>query len=412
MLDLKLIRTQPDVIRELCKRRHATVDFDKLLETDERTRALTAQIDTLRSKRKGGGGKPANADEAREAAIALRNEIGALEEELRVTKDERDRLLSWVPNLLADDTPIGASDADNVEIKRWGDQPKADFEFKTHEVIGQRLGIIDEERGVKVAGAGYSYWLGDGARLTWGLFSLALDYLTQRGFKQMFTPVVAKTHTLFGTGYLPYFSDQIYKIEGEDLNLIGTSEQTLVGYHSDEIIAPEKLPLMYTAFTPCFRTESGSYGRESRGMFRQHQFHKVEQIVFCEPQTSEEWLQKCLENAEGILKLLEIPYRVVRVCDGDMGAPGYKKYDVEAWFAGFGAYRETHSITNLLDFQSRRLNIRSKQGGNTFHPHTISATMITDRALLAMLELNQQADGSVRVPEALRGFVGGRTQIG
>lgn len=412
MLDLKLIRTQPDVIRELCKRRHATVDFDKLLETDERTRALTAQLDTLRSKRKGGGGKPANADEAREAAIALRNEIGALEEELRITKDERDRLLSWVPNLLAEDTPIGASDADNVEIKRWGDQPKADFEFKTHEVIGQKLGIIDEERGVKVAGAGYSYWLGDGARLTWGLFSLALDYLTQRGFKQMFTPVVAKAHTLFGTGYLPYFSDQIYKIEGEDLNLIGTSEQTLVGYHCDEIIAPERLPLLYTAFTPCFRTESGSYGRESRGMFRQHQFHKVEQIVFCEPQTSEEWLQKCLENAEGILKLLEIPYRVVRVCDGDMGAPGYKKYDVEAWFAGFGAYRETHSITNLLDFQARRLNIRAKQGGNTFHPHTISATMITDRALLAMLELNQQADGSVRVPEALRPFVGGRTQIG
>jgi seryl-tRNA synthetase len=168
---------------------------------------------------------------------------------------------------------------------------------------------------------------------------------------------------------------------------------------------------LYTAFTPCFRTEAGSYGRETRGLFRQHQFHKVEQIVFCEPQTSEEWLQKCLENAEGILQVLEIPYRVVRVCDGDLGAPGYKKYDVEAWFPGFGSYRETHSITNLLDFQTRRLNIRSKQAGNAFHPNTISATMITDRALLALLENNQQADGSVRVPEALRPFVDGRAEI-
>lgn len=410
MLDLKLIRTQPEMVRELCRRRHATVDFDKLLEADERTRALTAQLDGLRSKRKGGG--PQSGDAAREAAIALRNEVAALEEELRVAKTERDRLWSWVPNLLAEDTPVGAGAEENVQLKTWGEKPKFDFAAKTHEVIGQKLGIIDEERGTKVAGAGYSYWLGDGARLTWGLFSLALDYLAKRGFRQMFTPVVAKTNTLFGTGYLPYFSDQIYKIEGEDLNLIGTSEQTLVGYHSDEILPPERLPLLYTAFTPCFRTESGSYGRETKGLFRQHQFHKVEQIVFCEPSTSEEWLQKCLENAEGILKLLEIPYRVVRVCDGDMGAPGYKKYDVEAWFAGFGSYRETHSITNLLDFQSRRLNIRCKKDGATFHPHTISATMITDRALLALLEHNQQADGSVRVPEALRSFVDGRDVIG
>jgi len=416
MLDLRLIRTQPEMIRELCRRRHAAVDFDKLVQEDERARALTAQVDALRQKRKGGGasGGPASGGtpEAREAAVALRNEIAVLEEELRIAKAERDRLWSWVPNLLADDTPVGTSDKDNLEIKRWGNLPKVDFELKTHEVIGQNLGVIDEERGTKVAGAGYSYWVGDGARLTWGLFSLALEYLAKRGFRQMFTPVVARANTLFGTGYLPFFSDQIYKIEGEDLNLIGTSEQTLVAYHTDEIIAPEKLPLLYTAFTPCFRTEAGSYGRETRGLFRQHQFHKVEQIVFCEPQTSEEWLQKCLENAEGILKLLEIPYRVVRVCDGDLGAPGYKKYDVEAWFPGFGSYRETHSITNLLDFQTRRLNIRSKQAGNTFHPHTISATMITDRALLALLENNQQADGSVRVPEALRPFVDGRAEIG
>jgi seryl-tRNA synthetase len=408
MLDLKLIRTQPDAVRELIRRRHAPVDFDKLIQLDERVRALTAQVDSLRQKRKGGA---ASAPDAREAAIALRNEISGVEEELRVAKAERDRLWSWMPNLLPDDTPAGENDKDNVEIKRWGDLPTANFELKTHEVLGRELGVIDEERGTKVAGAGFSYWVGDGARLTWGIFSLALDYLAKRGFRQMFTPVVARQNTLFGTGYLPFFADQIYRIDGEDLNLIGTSEQTLVAYHTDEIVPFEKLPMLYTAFTPCFRTEAGSYGRETRGLFRQHQFHKVEQIVFCDPAASEEWLQKCLENAEGILKMLQIPYRVVRVCDGDLGAPGYKKYDVEGWFAGFGSYRETHSITNLTDFQTRRLNIRSKQSGNMIHPHTISATMITDRAMLALLENNQQADGSVKVPEALRPFIDGRAEM-
>ncbi len=185
----------------------------------------------------------------------------------------------------------------------------------------------------------------------------------------------------------------------------------MVGYHMDEILAPEKLPQQYTAFTPCFRTEAGSYGRETRGLFRQHQFHKVEQIVFCDPASSEEWLQKTVDNATGILQLLEIPYRVVRVCDGDLGAPGYKKFDIEGWFAGFGSYRETHSCTNLTDFQTRRLNIRCKGAGGNYNPHTISSTMITDRALLALLENNQQADGSIRVPEALRPYVDGRSEI-
>jgi seryl-tRNA synthetase len=406
VLDIKLIRTQPENIRELCKRRGSPVDFDKLLALDERVRALTARIDTLRSQRKGGA-----SEAAREAAVALRNQVAELETELRDAKAQRDELWSWVPNLLAEDTPTGQDDSGNVPIRFWGAPVKSNFEMKTHEVIGERLGIIDEERGAKVAGAGFSYWVGDGARLAWGLFSIALDELMRQGFVQMFTPVVARTRTLFGTGYLPFFSNQIYKIEGEDLNLIGTSEQTLVAYHLDEIVAADRLPLRYTAFSPCFRTEAGAAGRETRGLFRQHQFHKVEQIVFCQPTESEQWLEQCLANAEAILQKLDVPYRVVRVCDGDLGAPGYKKYDVEAWFAGYGGYRETHSITNLTDYQTRRLNVRSKQDKNTFHPHTISATMITDRALLAILENNQQADGGVTVPNALRGYIDGRSAI-
>ena len=311
MLDLKLIRTQPEMIRALIKRRKSTADLDKLLAADERTRSLTAELDTLRSKRKGGG--PQNAEQAREAAVVLRGEIANLEEELRIAKSDRDSQVNLLPNLFPDDTPVGESDKDNVELAHWGEKPKFDFEPKTHEVVGHKLGVIDEERGTKVAGSGFYYLVGDAARMAWGMYTLALDYLAQRGFKQMFTPVLARENTLFGTGYLPFFADQIYRVSspsapppGDDLNLIGTSEQTLVAYHTDEIVAPEKLPLLYTAFTPCFRTESGSYGRETRGLFRQHQFHKVEQIVFCKPEESDAWLTKTRENAEGILQLLGI----------------------------------------------------------------------------------------------------------
>jgi seryl-tRNA synthetase len=214
------------------------------------------------------------------------------------------------------------------------------------------------------------------------------------------------TH-LYGTGYLPFFSDQTYLIQGEDLALIGTSEQTLVGYHTDETLEAESLPLRYTAYTPCFRTEAGSYGKESRGIFRVHQFHKVEQIIFCLPEDSPACHEECLVNEEYLLQQLGIPYRVVNVCVGDMGAPGYKKYDIEAWYPGFGSYREVTSNTNLTEFQSRRLNIRYKdKEGNRGFVHTISATGLTDRVVCAILENYQQEDGSVVVPEVLRPYTG------
>jgi seryl-tRNA synthetase len=221
------------------------------------------------------------------------------------------------------------------------------------------------------------------------------------------TPCVAKEKTLFGTGYLPFFADQTYSLQGEDLALIGTSEQTLVGYHADEVLQSEQLPHCYTAFSPCFRTESGSYGKASRGIFRVHQFHKVEQIIFCLPEDSPKYHEFCLENEEYLLKQLGLPYRVVNVCVGDLGAPGYKKYDIEAWFAGFGGYREVTSNTNLTEFQSRRLNIRYKDNdGNRGFVHTISATAVTDRVAIAILENFQQEDGTVIIPEVLRPLTG------
>jgi seryl-tRNA synthetase len=278
-------------------------------------------------------------------------------------------------------------------------------------MIGTRLGILNLARGAHVAGSGFYYWTGDGARLAWALFSFALDRLVQRGFVPMFTPVVAKERTLYGTGYLPFFADEIYRLGDDELCLIGTAEQTLVGFHTDEILPAESLPRCYCAFSPCFRTEAGAYGKASRGAFRVHQFHKVEQVIFCRPEESEHWHEECLRHEVEIMQRLEIPHRVVRVCRGDLGAPGYKKYDIEGWFAGFGGYRETHSNTNLLDFQTRRLNIRMRAGGAQSYPHTISATMITDRALLAVLENNQQADGSVIIPQALQRYLGGQERI-
>ena len=216
----------------------------------------------------------------------------------------------------------------------------------------------------------------------------------------MMTPLLARERTFFGTGYLPFFADQLYRIADTDLSLIGTAEQTLIGYYGDSILDPSELPILVSAFTPCFRTEAGAAGRSNRGGYRVHQFHKVEQIVICAPTDSEHWLTECQQNAEDVLRGLELPFRVVRVCLGDLGAPAYKKYDTETWFPSFGSYRETHSNSNLIDYQARRFKIRYKDGDRTVFPHTISATGITDRAALAVLENHLQDDGSICVPKA------------
>jgi seryl-tRNA synthetase len=406
MIDIKYIRKNPEAVKELCRVRQCAVDVDRLLQVDEQLRAAIASLESLRLEQKQVMGQA-----VREQARQLRERASAVQGQVNALEAERQDLWSRLPNLLAPDTPPGESDAENVELSRSGEQPVLPFKAQGHDQLGAQLDILDLPRGAEVAASGFYYWKGAGARLAWAIFSLAIDFLVERGFTFLFTPVLAKAKTMFGTGYLPFSEDQIYKIEGDDLCLIGTSEQTLVGYHQGEILPVAALPLRYTAFTPCFRTEAGSYGSKSRGAFRVHQFHKVEQIVFCRPDESESWHQQCQQNIEDFMDLLAIPYRVVRVCLGDLGAPGYKKYDTEAWFPGFGQYRETHSNTNLLDFQSRRLAIRCKDEKFTFFPHTISATLITDRALIAILENNQQADGSVVIPAVLRPHLGGQETI-
>lgn len=411
MIDIKLVRKQPEMIRDLCRRRESKVDVERLISVDKELRSLIAQVEPLRSEQKKLSELSRTHQTAREQSVKIKLEIKSFEERIRDLEAERYNLWTQLPNLLAEDTPKGVDDNDNVEIKKWGDPPIFNFIPRTHEQLGEELDILDLSRGTKVAGAGFYYWKGDGARLAWAIFNFASEFLSSKGFIPLFTPIVAKERTMFGTGYLPFFKDQVYRIQDEDLCLIGTSEQTLLSYFDDEILDPNSLPILFTAFTPCLRTEAGSAGKASRGAFRAHQFHKVEQIVICHPNDSEMWQQECQKNAEELLQKLGIPHRVVRVCLGDLGAPAYKKYDTEGWFASFNAYKETHSNSNLLDYQTRRLNIRFKEGKTTYFPHTISSTGITDRAALIIMENNQTKDGSIIVPEVLRKSMGGKERI-
>jgi seryl-tRNA synthetase len=408
MIDIRIIRENPELIRKSCERRNVDAKIvDDVAALDSGYREILKNVESLRAERNRLSAECKANPEARVTVKKIKETLSEQEAKLaEVDTKLRDRM-SWLPNLLSDDVPDGKSDADNREIRKVGEIRNYSFKPRDHQELGERLGVIDTEKGARVAQSGFYYWKGRGAELCSALFFWAQKVLVSKGFTSFFTPCVAKPQTLYGTGYLPFFENQIYKIKDEELALIGTSEQTLVGYHSDETMASSELPLLYTAFTPCFRTEAGSYGKASRGIFRVHQFHKVEQIVFCMPEESEKYHQLCLENEEYMLKALNIPYRVVDVCVGDMGAPGYRKYDIEAWFPGFGGYREVTSNTNLTDFQSRRLNVRyRKDGGEKGFVHTISATAVTDRFVIAILENFQREDGSVLVPDVLVPFTG------
>jgi seryl-tRNA synthetase len=407
VIDIKALREDPQQVTANCARRGCSVDIEALYQRDQEYLGLVREVEDLRAERNRLSSQCKDDPAARERVRELKGVLGekeARQEELHKAVEEQ---LAWLPNFLSPDVPDGRSDADNAALRFVGDKPVFDFEPRDHQSLGDLLGIIDTARGAKVAQSGFYYWVGKGAELANAMFFWAQKELVRRGFTSFMSPCLAKGRTLFGTGYLPFFADQTYQLANEDLALIGTSEQTLVAFHTDETLEAESLPRCYTAFTPCFRTEAGSYGKQVRGIFRVHQFHKVEQIVFCLPEESPKYHEMCQENEEYLCQCLGLPYRVVTVCVGDMGAPGYKKYDIEAWFAGYGGYREVTSNTNLTDFQARRLNIRFKgSDGRKGFVHTISATAVTDRAVCAILETHQQRDGTVIVPEVLRPYTG------
>lgn len=405
MLDIHYIRENKTAVKANIKRRKidpTKADIDAILKHDKMRREVQLDLEKINHERKLAA-KGRLFDKGRE----LKAKGQKLETKIRALDKLIFEYAQWVPNILHKSVPDGDSEKDNKPIKKVGKPPTFSYQAQNHQQLGESLRILDIKRGAKVTGQGFYYWVGDGAKLAWAVYNLALTYFQKQNFVPVIVPLITREAAIFGTGYFPFFKEDSYQLEGKDQYLIGTSEQALVAIHQNEILDEANLPYQYTSFSAGFREEAGSYGKNTKGIYRVHQFHKVEQIVFCKPENSETWHKTCLKHEEKLLKDLELPYQVVDVCVGDIGAPGYRKFDCEAWFPSQNRYREVTSNTNLTDFQTRRLNIRARgKEGNKYYPHTISATGVTDRFVIAILENNQQKDGSVKIPKILQKDVG------
>lgn len=422
MLDVKTFRENPDAVREALARRNNTeVDVDRILAMDEARRKQVYEVEQLRAEQNKATTEIARLkkakEEAGEAIAAMKQvseKIKSLGEDLKL-KDEalRDELLR-VPNIPDDSVPDGADEAANRVEREWGDIPAFDFEPKDHVALGEALGILDFERAAKLSGARFCLSFGSGARLERALINFMLDiHTTENGYTEVLPPFAVNSAALQGTGQLPKFAEDLFHLEGSDLWLIPTAEVPVTNIHQGEILDADALPVRYVAYTPCFRSEAGSYGKDTRGMIRQHQFNKVELVKFTRPENSWDELEKLTANAEGILQRLGLPYRVVTLATGDLGFSAAKTYDIEVWLPGQNAYREISSCSNFTDFQARRASIRFRDGKKPAFVHTLNGSgLAVGRTVIAILENGQQADGSVTIPEALRPYMGGLEAIG
>jgi len=409
MLDPRLLRENPDVIADSLRRRGSNIDLAALVALDADSRGALQDAEGLRSRQKEAGKEIATLEgDAKEKAIA---EVSDLANAVKETTSRADELaakfrLAWleVPNLVDPTAADGYTDQDNVEIKRFGE---ALSEGSDHATLGEALDIIDTERAAKVSGSRFGYLKGKGAMLELSLVRWTMDNLLEAGHTPMIPPVLVREHALEGTGFFPEAREQVYEIPKDELFLVGTSEVPLAAYHGDEILDGDEMPIRYAGFSTCFRREAGTYGKDTAGIFRVHQFDKVEMFVFTTPEASKEEHDRLLEVEESLVRQLEIPYRVVNVAAGDLGASAAKKYDIEAWFPGEQAYREITSCSNTTDYQARRLKVRYRgDDGNTI-AHTLNGTACAvGRTILAILENHQQPDGSVLIPEALRRYTG------
>jgi seryl-tRNA synthetase len=422
MLDVRLLRENLDGAKARMATRGAGIDWDEFAALDRARRDALARIERLKEKKnrlsgeigklkKSGGDASVLMREGEEVSEAIREAEGPLAE----IEARFDGFMLTLPNLPHPSVKVGRNETENREMRRWGDPPQFEFEAKNHWEIGEALGILDFSRAAKIAGARFAVYCGKGAQLERALINFMLDlHSGEHGYKEMLPPALANRAALVGTGQLPKFEEDLFHLAPGDYFLIPTAEVPLTNLHRDEILEREQLPIKYVAYTPCFRSEAGSYGKDVRGLIRLHQFNKVEMVKFTEPEASYDELEAMVRNAEEVLKRLKLPYRVVELCTGDMGFAAAKTYDLEVWLPGQNSFREISSCSNCEDFQARRAGIRYRKDkkGRPIFLHTLNGSgLAVGRTLVALLENYQQKDGSVIVPEALRSYMGGLNRI-
>jgi seryl-tRNA synthetase len=417
MLDPKIIRDEPEKIQKMLMDRAIEFDFDGMLELDKKRRDLIKQTDELRKKRNQmsvaiGQAKKSNEDVASllDEMAKISKELDDLEQLQKTTETNYTHLAFSIPNMIHESVPIGTDESSNIELRRWGETPQFNFQVNDHIDLGQNLNIIDLERAAKTAGARFYYLKGGLVKLSQALISFALDFMQEKEYNLIQPPYMINRKSMEGAVIADDFEDVIYKVQDEDLFLIGTSEHAIASMHSDEILDGKDLPLRYTSFSPCFRKEAGAHGKDQKGIFRVHQFDKIEQFVFARPEDSWKEHERMISVAEEFYQKLEIPFKVMLLSSGDMGKISAKTFDIEAWMAGQNAYREIVSCSNCLDFQSRRMKIRFRDKSNedTRYIHTLNSTLVAvERTMVSIMENFQTADGHIIVPKVLEKYFGG-----
>lgn len=425
MLDIKFVRENPDLVKENIRKKfqdHKLSLVDDVITEDAALRRAQTQADELRSRRKKiskeigklmGQGKKAEAEEVKKEVASIADELKALEAKEEELRESVTQKMMSIPNMIADSVPIGKDDSENVEVERYGEPVVPDFEVPYHTEIMESLAGIDLDAARRVAGNGFYYLTGDVARLHSAVLSYARDFMIDRGFTYVIPPYMIRSNVVNGVMSFAEMDGMMYKIEGEDLYLIGTSEHSMIGRFIDQIIDEKELPYTLTSYSPCFRKEKGAHGLEERGVYRIHQFEKQEMIVVCKPEESDAWFERLYTNTVDFFRTLDIPVRTLECCSGDLADLKYKSVDVEAWSPRQKKYFEVGSCSNLTDAQARRLRIRVKdENGKKYFAHTLNNTCVAPpRMLIAFLENNLQADGSVRIPEVLRPYMGGKEKL-
>src|SRR5512145_108941 len=422
MLDLKYLRQNIELVRQKMNERGQKIDFDRFVDLEAKRRDILQAVETLRNERNSVSKQVGELKKKKEDASALIEKMGDVaskikeyDESLRVTEEELNAFVMIVPNIQHVSVPQGAGSEDNTVVGTWGDIPVFNFEPKQHFDLGESLNILDFARGAKITGARFTLYRGAAAQLERAIMNFMLDlHTTQHGYTEVLTPFMVNADSMTGTGQLPKFKEDLFKIEGMEYYMIPTAEVPVTNIYRDEILEEEKLPIYFVAYSPCFRAEAGSYGKDTRGLIRQHQFNKVEMVKFSKPETSYDELEKLTANAEEVLKRLNIPFRTVCLCTADLGFSSAKTYDVEAWLPGQNTYREISSCSNFEDFQARRAAIRyrRKDNGKVEFVHTLNGSgLAIGRTVVAVMENYQQEDGSIIIPEALRPYMRGLERI-